>query len=124
MNMNSTQIGITAATIFVIAAISATALKSMKPSSLEYAPRRFPTDEYIYNLNPSYKSVYDADRREESRALSEELDFDRPGYNADRKAHDPTMPVYDPFRNTSYKPMIGGTRCVDCHNRLRYTRRK
>ena len=133
--MNSTQIGITAAVVLVVAAVSATALNSFsKSTDSQYSekyerlnrpiPRRFPIDEYIYDLNPSYKSTYDADIRYDIPRVSDELDFDRPGYNADRKARDPTMPLYDPFRNTLYKPFVGGTRCVNCHSSLRYTRRK
>ena len=100
--MNSTQIGITAATVFVVSTASALLFsvltKSRKPSA-QYSkePQRFPTDEYIYNLNPSYETKYNADR-------------------------DPTMPEYDPFERTKYR---GGTRCLECNSlRYRYTRRK
>lgn len=130
--MNSNQIGITAATVFVVAGVAAIAIKGLsKPTKHDnrYSeeldrprdPRRFPVDEYIYGLNPDYRSIYDADRKVEINRVSEELDFDRPGYNANRYARDPTIPDYDPFRN---KPFVGGTRCVNCHSRLRYTRRK
>jgi len=104
--MNKTQIIITSVSVFVVSAASALLFNLLnKPRNALYSeeyesgldrPRRFPTDEYIYNLNPSYKPKYDADM-------------------------DPTMQEYDPFRRTEYK---GGTRCMNCHTRLRYTRRK
>jgi len=93
--MNSTQLGITAGSIFVVSAISAIVFNVLKKKPTN-EPRQFYTDEYIYNLNPSYQPKYDADI-------------------------DPTMPDYEPFKTNSYK---GGTRCMNCHTRLRYTRRK
>jgi hypothetical protein len=92
--MNTTQLGITAGSIFVVSAVSALLFNLLKSKPSE--PRRFSTDEYIYNLNPSYRTNYDADR-------------------------DPTMPEYEPFKTIGYR---GGTRCTSCHTRLRYTRRK
>jgi len=97
--MNSTQLGITAASVFVVSTASALLFSVLTKSRALYSdePRRFPTDEYIYNLNPSYQ----------------------PKYNADM---DSTMPEYEPFQRTKYR---GGTRCLECNSlRYRYTRRK
>lgn len=98
--MNSTQLGITAASVFVVSTASAllfSLLTKSRNSLYSDEPRRFPTDEYIYNLNPSYQ----------------------PKYNADM---DSTMPEYEPFQRTKYR---GGTRCLECNSlRYRYTRRK
>jgi len=98
--MNSSQLGITVASVFVVSAVSAVIFnllnKERKPS-IEYPEYRPSYEQRIPN--------YDADQRVEFK-MEDEFE----GYDADRKARDPKQ--------------IGGTRCVNCHTRLRYTRRK
>ena len=111
--MNTTQIGITAGSVFIVSAFSAILF------SILNRPNKIINYRTSFRASTEYRPKYVADRTVDLNLVEDDMDFDRPGYNADRPGRDPTMPVYDPFKKTGYK---GGTRCMNC--RLRYTRRK
>jgi hypothetical protein len=119
MNITTNQITLLTATVFIVAATTAVAYYEFKDVNeiIGWNPKFNP-----HNKPNDYRPTYNASESVHVPRYSEE--FDRSGYDANRYARRDSMPSYDPFQRTSYKPTIGGTRCCNCQTRLRYTRRK